>query len=136
MWTIDAQIPVDATGPGHRASESIGNGLLWVDVADTLSTSIKDFITGEECLQFSHIFFFLIEKGFAFFQPALGEIVQHTADAQVVYVKATTPQSFEQREDSLPVTEAPQDRSKCAEIKSICTNRNKVAGNTLHLTNQ
>src|SRR6266446_186764 len=60
IGTIDAQIPIDTTGTQHRAGESKGNRLLRVDVADTLGTSIKNFVTGEQCLQFSHILFELV----------------------------------------------------------------------------
>src|SRR5690349_21849359 len=50
--TIDAQVPVDATGTRDWASESIGVGLLRIYVADPLSTCVEDFITGKEGLQF------------------------------------------------------------------------------------
>src|SRR5260221_11211332 len=60
VGTIDAQIPIDATGTQHRAAESKGNRLLRVDVADSLGTSVKNFVTGEQCLQFSHILFELV----------------------------------------------------------------------------
>src|SRR5260370_3725265 len=53
VGAIDAQVPVDAAGTRHRAGETIGNSLLLVNEADTLGTSVKDLVTGEQRLQLS-----------------------------------------------------------------------------------
>src|SRR5581483_5154658 len=136
IGTIDAQIPFDAAGTQHRTGQTIGDGLLLIDIAHALSAGLKDLIAGNQPSQLDHILLKLVEEGRTLREPAFGKIVQHAADANVVHIKAAAAQRLKERENALAVAEGPQNRRHSPQVHQIGADAHQVAGNPLQLVGQ
>ena len=65
VGAIDAQVPPDAAGPRHWPAQTVGEGLLRIEIAHALGARLEDVVAADEPLQFTHVLLQLIQVGFA-----------------------------------------------------------------------
>ena len=130
------QVPVDPAGTQHGSGQPKGDRLLCINETYSLRARLKDLIACDQPLQFTHILFKLIQVRFALSQPALREIVQHTANTEIVHVKPAASQCFEKRQDALAIAEGPEQWRRRTQIIDISSGRDQVAGDALQFSDK
>ena len=109
--------------------------LLRVDIADALCACLESRCPSQPQL-WPAALDEAVQERLALLQPALGEVEEHAARADVVMGEAVTREGFEQVQDDLALAETPEHRRRGAQVQPICAEAHQVRRDAVELDRQ
>ena len=132
-----AQVPGHARGPQHGPGQAPVDRLLLGDGSQSFNPLAEDGVVGNQLFVFIDLGAKPITEIQALFQPAVGQIRGHTANAEVVVVHhPLTRGRFPQVVDHFPLTENVKEGGLGAHVRQEGSKPEQVVGDAIELQHQ